>query len=80
MTENNSAPFSVEHFRSICGCDTLRSKAHCLFKVLNFLVALMCNYILEGKLSQSLRFEVASQMKQAAFVTDGQSNVLGNLL
>ena len=69
MTENNSAPFSVEHFRSICEGDTLRNKAHCLFKALHYLVALMCNYILEG---------APKKIITESALRDSQSNGAGN--
>jgi hypothetical protein len=43
MTENNSTPCSVGHFPEHLWGDTIKSKSHCLLKVISGLVALLCN-------------------------------------
>jgi hypothetical protein len=46
MTQNNSAPCSVGHILEHLWGDRIKSMSHCLCKVVNGLVALLCNNLL----------------------------------
>jgi hypothetical protein len=82
VTENNSTLCSVGHFPEHLWGDTIKSRSHCLFKVIIGLVVLLGNNLLyeapKGNYHMwtGVDFEVASQVERAALVTHGHSVLL----